>query len=294
MEFYSFFTIFSTWCLPFQFPTGWNSTIWRSRKLHRENLVSIPNGMEFYRIIGILLIKFMFVSIPNGMEFYFSSKRVYIVYKVFQFPTGWNSTVVNEETYEADYSFNSQRDGILPKVGSFSSKIPKFQFPTGWNSTGLGVGHLGFDGGFNSQRDGILLFTNLLCGSGVFSFNSQRDGILLCAIIKRRKPSVFQFPTGWNSTCLCRLKREAHHVVSIPNGMEFYGEICRVLISLREFQFPTGWNSTAKFAEFLSHYESFNSQRDGILPYINAFNAMAEKRFNSQRDGILLFKNIFI
>ena len=76
--------------------------------------VSIPNGMEFYAIwIGRILIQSV-VSIPNRMEFYannsyddadkigFNSQRDGILRclcshgdgdkKMFQFPTGWNST----------------------------------------------------------------------------------------------------------------------------------------------------------------------------------------------------------
>ncbi len=32
----------------FQFPTGWNSTI-EQKEVQDETIVSIPNGMEFYR-----------------------------------------------------------------------------------------------------------------------------------------------------------------------------------------------------------------------------------------------------
>ncbi len=76
----------------------------------------------------------------------------------FQFPTGWNSTLVkNLGSSTNNFSFNSQRDGILlwteklfPSFrncfnsqrdgillfdgANFVNK-PKFQFPTGWNST---------------------------------------------------------------------------------------------------------------------------------------------------------------
>ena len=75
-------------------------------------------------------------------------------------------------------------------------------------------------------------------------FNSQRDGIL------RRLPasffilSLFQFPTGWNSTCGC---------------------LCTVFCMCL-FQFPTGWNSTLHVRpNIICEYSRFNSQRDGIL-----------------------------
>ena len=118
----------------FQFPTGWNSTIINSRML-LHSFVSIPNGMEFYAVS-------VWVSVIN-------------------------------------ISFNSQRDGILRfwnLSGSYVFKM--FQFPTGWNST------------------------------GVFAINQS-------------KFTEFQFPTGWNSTGRKNYFRHSE-IVSIPNGMEFY------------------------------------------------------------------------
>ena len=76
--------------------------------------------------------------------------------------------------------------------------------------------------------------------------------------------TLFQFPTGWNST-LTTSKRPQTDDVSIPNGMEFYLNLVLSLLfaagfnSQRDgilhnhrhiydwqgqFQFPTGWNST--------------------------------------------------
>ena len=99
----------------FQFPTGWNSTYFRLTAKRQQAKVSIPNGMEFYANKTIKSFKFAFVSIPNGMEFYmydayckdddicFNSQRDGILLKsllynasgeLFQFPTGWNSTVI--------------------------------------------------------------------------------------------------------------------------------------------------------------------------------------------------------
>ena len=141
----------------FQFPTGWNSTIWIGRILI-QSVVSIPNGMEFYQVMAL-----------GGIST-----------RLFQFPTGWNSTIPNPiNLSKPQAGFNSQRDGILQKrkqqnqlknavsipngmefyVGVIETfkptsrvSIPNgmefyhdirhligtycmFQFPTGWNST---------------------------------------------------------------------------------------------------------------------------------------------------------------
>ena len=78
---------------------------------------------------------------------------------------------------------------------------------------------------------------------------------------------MFQFPTGWNSTFLLVVglsfefgfnsqrdgilqnciapKIYQAYTVSIPNGMEFYSLLCRGIVR---------------------KLNSFNSQRDGILP----------------------------
>ena len=118
----------------FQFPTGWNST--KSRPdCSRRSKVSIPNGMEFYLATlkryarggsfnsqrdGILLCPYFSLSFLLNC---FNSQRDGILLKRkraadisnlwFQFPTGWNSTLV---------------DLIM-------SALITFQFPTGWNST---------------------------------------------------------------------------------------------------------------------------------------------------------------
>ena len=120
--------------------------------------VSIPNGMEFYKKAGMLCRMLSTVSIPNGMEFYrslsianisigycFNSQRDGILpfdafvgsrKTMFQFPTGWNSTLL--KTPNSAFSF-------------------WFQFPTGWNSTEV-IGNIYENPEicFNSQRDGIL------------------------------------------------------------------------------------------------------------------------------------------
>ena len=75
--------------------------------------VSIPNGMEFYRVRRKKARDVQVVSIPNGMEFYRFSFIGTEYFFTFQFPTGWNSTLI-----KAEYKIKTV-----------------FQFPTGWNST---------------------------------------------------------------------------------------------------------------------------------------------------------------
>ncbi len=77
----------------FQFPTGWNSTDCGNEAKESE-IVSIPNGMEFYSFGLTIDISKIRVSIPNGMEFYCLIKRYSRRLCVFQFPTGWNSTYI--------------------------------------------------------------------------------------------------------------------------------------------------------------------------------------------------------
>ena len=185
----------------FQFPTGWNSTKQALPKESAKSKVSIPNGMEFYLSLSSFLLLLSRVSIPNGMEFYlsfwandrgifsFNSQRDGILLRfenfikalsMFQFPTGWNSTVFEftlarlansfqfptgwNSTLNPEYtdtmllaSFNSQRDGILRNdEDTCLTWYPMFQFPTGWNSTIQSRIIRWQRCCFNSQRDGIL------------------------------------------------------------------------------------------------------------------------------------------
>ena len=75
----------------FQFPTGWNSTEIFPGTPEQRPLVSIPNGMEFYK--------------PVIARFDWRRE--------FQFPTGWNSTHRLVFNMFCVGGFNSQRDGIL-------------------------------------------------------------------------------------------------------------------------------------------------------------------------------------
>ena len=162
----------------FQFPAGWNSTrsgaspsefvggfnsqrdgILRCDRRFRalKWLVSIPNGMEFYKSHLWSAFYLFRVSIPNGMEFYWAIS---------------DGTLLKT-------CFNSQRDGILQHRQLLAGRIPAFQFPTGWNSTEIKERVKGLKKKcFNSQRDGILLCFFFDCFEFFKSFNSQRDGIL--------------------------------------------------------------------------------------------------------------------
>ena len=76
-------------------------------------IVSIPNGMEFYDdAYWINFLNNSFNSQRDGiLQINF---RFFDLFIKFQFPTGWNSTVLKK---------------IRVVVGGW------FQFPTGWNST---------------------------------------------------------------------------------------------------------------------------------------------------------------
>ena len=69
MEFYVVLPLARVELPPFQFPMGWNSTLWISN-VFINAAVSIPNGMEFYNKEAKKHISSNNVSIPNGMEFY--------------------------------------------------------------------------------------------------------------------------------------------------------------------------------------------------------------------------------
>jgi len=97
----------------------------------------------------------------------------------FQFPTGWNSTVTQNNSLSSERSFNSQRDGILPTSIKYGKNTAMFQFPTGWNSTSdtpVDTGRLKkfqFPTGWNSTKALIKAKKDY-----EKRFNSQRDGIL--------------------------------------------------------------------------------------------------------------------
>ena len=156
--------------------------------------------MEFYAKPKRLSLTPISVSIPNGMEFYLSKLQRAPDFGGFQFPTGWNSTLLLFLLFLFLFRFNSQRDGILPA----SSKKPAgpdtvVSIPNGMEFYASTPRPPSVPRSFNSQRDGILLKTQSRFGyiarvsipngmefysqsisrdSAICCFNSQRDGIL--------------------------------------------------------------------------------------------------------------------
>ena len=91
--------------------------------------------MEFYTILPSAPFKNSAVSIPNGMEFY--SRSVF--------------AIINKS------SFNSQRDGILPKHPLQGHLIKSVSIPNGMEFYATNPLKLVIlKERFNSQRDGIL------------------------------------------------------------------------------------------------------------------------------------------
>ena len=82
---------------------------------------------------GLALLR---VSIPNGMEFYPRIVVEIYLMGVFQFPTGWNSTLTNLGGL-LSAAFVSIPNGMefYPVLTILSRQKERFQFPTGWNST---------------------------------------------------------------------------------------------------------------------------------------------------------------
>jgi len=146
--------------------------------------------------------------------------------------------------YFVSLGFNSQRDGILLLFGALKllfalpvsipngmefyrrwnfwfRKREAFQFPTGWNSTLARFCSSVVPWSFNSQRDGILRvlkhnranFDFVSIPNGMEFYNRHPDYVI--------RWTLFQFPTGWNST-LSNSLMNIYTIVSIPNGMEFY------------------------------------------------------------------------
>ncbi len=134
------------------------------------------------------------------MEFYVAIDFCGSVSSRFQFPTGWNSTLV---------------------VCSFLLRFMAFQFPTGWNSTQRNKKTNG-----NNRvliPNGMEFYFRGLCPKkGIFGFNSQRDGILLSLVLKSSSPDICF--NSQRDGILPRISNNSFLFlrVSIPNGMEFY------------------------------------------------------------------------
>ena len=120
-------------CAMFQFPTGWNSTFCR-HFVSFYITVSIPNGMEFYRIIDEVLL-----HTPG-----------------FQFPTGWNST--QSKFYRCAIPIVSIPNGMEFYARCLCHSLPALRFNSQRDGILLGSGTtaVACKERFNSQRDGIL------------------------------------------------------------------------------------------------------------------------------------------
>ena len=98
------------------------------------------------------------------------------------------------------------------------------------------------------------------------SFNSQRDGILPVLGISKAEAKI----------------------VSIPNGMEFYGSTTLFGNGKWQFQFPTGWNSTLDDPKKPDDNKTFQFPTGWNSTNIKICLMILSLGFNSQRDGILL------
>ena len=111
MEFYKPFKSREATIAPFQFPTGWNSTLYQHYGLS-QTLVSIPNGMEFYFIelfISSLIV--CFNSQRDGILRYFGKN---LEMRKRRFNSQRDGILLLPQAARAvKKSFNSQRDGIL-------------------------------------------------------------------------------------------------------------------------------------------------------------------------------------
>ena len=166
--------------------------------------VSIPNGMKFYSLIVWASSSVSRVSIPNGMKFYCQGVvAVAIPWKLFQFPTGWNSTT---------------------KTWIRSWKKSWFQFPTGWNSTKCERSEhsvraeFQFPTGWNST---VKFFFDFIQIFEVSIPNGMK--FYITALKSFLEQYLFQFPTGWNSTNPVPYKRTTQRAFQFPTGWNSTG-----------------------------------------------------------------------
>ena len=162
---------------------------------------------------------------------------------LFQFPTGWNSTVIQKVIhFLRKVSIPNGMEFYSGRRNSFEPII-RFQFPTGWNSTqnlkeekwtlqvsipnGMEFYYIAcrrklFAVGFNSQRDGILQWDDRAWLSTTLVSIPNGMKFYFAISIFRSSNTAFQFPTGWNSTLFNFSPLIFRKAVSIPNGMKFY------------------------------------------------------------------------
>ena len=184
----------------FQFPTGWNSTVYIKVKeidsngfnSQRDEILRAAEKIRLANQAG-------FNSQRDGILHEDKIKSVSKIY-MFQFPTGWNSTFwVTPWSQSACVSIPNGMEFYYFFIG-FDKPVFEFQFPTGWNSTEADAKNqielqmFQFPTGWNSTLATLTISTTWK------SFNSQRDGILHKKCLLLRDEAEFQFPTGWNST----------------------------------------------------------------------------------------------
>ena len=110
MEFYSISALSSAFSFSFQFPTGWNSTVY---KLSGNRILGGFNSQRdgiLPNLSALISMELKRVSIPNGMEFYGAVLRI--------------GAGVRQ-------SFNSQRDGILHYSTNINSNFFSVSIPNG-------------------------------------------------------------------------------------------------------------------------------------------------------------------
>ena len=98
----------------------------------------------------------------------------------------------------------------------------------------------------------------------------------------------FQFPTGWNSTYDIRFSAIRHSEFQFPTGWNSTLKFAQHSLGAG-FQFPTGWNSTPG-KNGKHKYQEAVSIPNG-MEFYNTLTPRTSKKecFNSQRDGILLY-----
>ena len=207
-------------------------------------IVSIPNGIGILHFLCCVWLRLFLVSIPNGIGILPCADFEILQQRLFQFPTGLEFyTASVRATASSAARFNSQRDGIL--------HYPLRAYP-------------------------FLILVSIPNGMEFYALSSPFALWFL----------LFQFPTGWNSTFkvsfLYRTK-----LVSIPNGMEFYSELNKKRRALILFQFPTGWNSTGALRAFAAAADAFQFPTGWNSTLQKSATCKGFQSFNSQRDGIL-------
>ena len=154
--------------------------------------------MEFYKTLAFEVCKnACFNSQRDGILLFPNSALAFVPF-LFQFPTGWNSTLLREKIRDEKMAF---------------------QFPTGWNSTRLGCANEVFTLlCFNSQRDGILQSdTPWTPYFHAFQFPTGWNSTYR-SILESLSFYQFQFPTGWNSTCTQNSSSRAIDRFQFPTG----------------------------------------------------------------------------